>query len=360
MIFDTAEVRQLCEKHRGEEDFRVPKIVFLARSDSVAGEREYIERLAALVDEEKRIEWVNSLTAPDDGKHLGAWFEIMLFGLLQELGPVEVQPDIEGDSPDFRFSAGTQNVMLEARAVIRSATEKTHDIRTSEILSALRTIRRPFLVRVRGLVIGSGALEKEKFLGTVRDWLDNYPAQPIQFQDSGGNRVVLLADPMPELTQVVTVGPTTRGTVSGEVIRNPLKKKAGQHQNLRKAGHPYVVAILLESWQLTAEEVVEAWFGKQQTVINAETMQVIEQTFDRSGLHFFGSEIHHTSVSGTLVFRKEYAARLRRHTLRAWFVQNPFATVPIPLLSLPIVSSYVVTRRNSTGIWMGWVSAEPS
>lgn len=140
--------------------------------------------------------------------------------------------------------------------------------------------------------------------------------------------------------------------VDGSGLKPPLREKAAQHQALRKAHHPYVLAIMLESTVLTAEEVVTAWFGDEVAIIVGEQVEAV--TTDRKGLHYWGSDIHHTSVSGTLVFKPSWRRDLKRRVLEAWYIENPFASVTVDPSLFPVQSRYVAVEKSPRGIHMGW------
>ncbi len=115
-----------------------------------------------------------------------------------------------------------------------------------------------------------------------------------------------------------------------------------------------MIALLLESPLLTAEEVAEAWFGREQVTLDLETNRVVAQGVDQSGLHFLRNSIKGKTVSATLVFKAELHARLDRHVLRAWYIQNPYSSVAVAMELFPVVGGFVVVDRDSSSIRMGW------
>ena len=142
--------------------------------------------------------------------------------------------------------------------------------------------------------------------------------------------------------------------MNADLLKRPLRKKAGQHKAIRAQGYPYVIALFLEPWDLSAEEVVEAWIGPETVVVDTQHMEVVEQRRDPKGIHFLGNQIRHRSVSGTLT--SPNLGRKRRKTRpAAWYIQNPYAAQSLPTDLFPVEASYVLTERNGQAWRMGWV-----
>lgn len=147
--------------------------------------------------------------------------------------------------------------------------------------------------------------------------------------------------------------------ITGEPLRAPLKKKAQQHAALRKANYPYVLAIYLEPWRLSAREVARAWFGEEVWTVDIKKMKVVDSKIDKTGLHFHGNHVQHTSVSGTLVFRAERSSADDRWGLKAWYIENPFAAVYLPPSLFPVEAAYVAAERTATSVRMQWQPNPP-
>lgn len=353
MIFDSAEMQRLRERYGNLPSFRQPKIIRLDCAPLLAGERAFLENLMAAVPDEKRKDWLGRLLSDLDDQHAGAWFEIMLFSWLRNVGTVAIEPDVEGNRPDFVVSIGDQQIAIEAQAHLLNAEERERKSREDEILWILRSIQKPAMVTIEQLLRG-GSLDAEKLIAEATQWLDGPADESFLFQDNAGNRLRLTAHRNQRLQSVATIGPTTVSMVNSVPLQRPLRKKAGQHQALRGASHPYIIAVWLEDVGLTAEEVAEAWFGKTVAVIDTERNEVIEERLDGSGAHFCRDQIKHTSVTGTLVFRENGNTVTQQRELSAWYIQNPFARVQINPFLFPAETSFVVIEQNADSYAMGW------
>ena len=107
------------------------------------------------------------------------------------------------------------------------------------------------------------------------------------------------------------------------------------------------------------EEVVEAWFGKETYSIDVDKHQVVNSYIDKTGIHYLGSHIHHTSISGTIVFKSVWSKEDKRHYLDAWYIQNPYAKVYIDPKMFPVTSSFVIKERSLKSYKMGWERYDP-
>ena len=353
MIFDSPHVRALVAKCADQPDFRVPQIVGLARNKKLMAEREDLEALVGQVPEKKQRDWLGRLSSHNDDQHLGAWFEIKLFGWLKQVGDTVVEPSVEGDAPDFSVMLGDLRVMIEARACGESEAERERHRREAEVIWTIRQIQMPYAVTIRKLQWG-GKLDSSRCVSEVLSWLQHSPAAPLVYVDIGGTRIWLEAQHLPSLNQVGVAGPVTSGWANPNVVKPALREKASQHKRLRRSGHPYLLALFLESWLLSAEEVAAAWFGNMQVLVDLESGQAVGERLDRSGIHFYHSEVRHRSVSGTLVFRKRWLGSPYPIELRAWYIENPFALVAVDASRLPVEGRFVVVGRDDDELSMTW------
>ena len=94
MIFDSAEMLKLREKYRDFPNYEIPGIVFLDRFNGYEVERPFLEELFAMVRPSKQKDWFGRLVNIEAQQHIGAWFEIMLFGWMINHFNVSVEPEI--------------------------------------------------------------------------------------------------------------------------------------------------------------------------------------------------------------------------------------------------------------------------
>ena len=345
VIFDSPEIEALRQKYEGQPDFRVPRIVQLDRGARLKRERELLESLAAKATSLKQREWASRLLSEDDGEHLATWFELHLLDWLLGVGETQVEPDIGGEKPDFLVTIGDAPVVVEARAVLTTDEGRRGDRATNEVFYGIHQLDLPYLVEVHDIRMRE-PFPTEQFTAATRQWLTDSPEQLFVFEDGLGNRVAMSVEGHHHLTrtQAVRSGPVLN--LTGDRLRSPLKKKASQHRKLRAAGQPYVIALFLEDFLLDSEEVVDAWFGKVQVQIRVRPLEVISQSFDLSGLHFFGQDIVHTTVSGTLVFKHWFNEDQGVYFLRGHYVENPYAKSPLDPALLPVARRFVIESRE--------------
>ena len=353
MIFDSSQMSVLRKKYQAIPSYDVPEIVLLDRIDEYEGERVKIEELFASVSPEKQKDWFGRLVNKNTQQHIGVWFEIMLFGWLLEYFDVIVEPEILGNHPDFILDGLEKQLVIEARAFLISPEERERRQKFNRIFSSLGSIPQPFSVNLKIKKLGD-KIDAVDFVKRVSHWLATEADKTFVYLDKTRNNLSMSATYRPTLKKV---GAMSSGGlwVNPDVLKAPLGKKAAQHKALRKAGYPYVISIFLEPTHLSAEEVTEAWFGKTVVVLDTNTDQVVEEKLDESGLHFFGKEITHKSVTGTLVFRVEHDKKNKTRYLRSWYVQNPYANVEIDPVVFPAESRFIVVGQSDKSFEMKWV-----
>jgi len=348
MIFDTPKMQRLRDKFKNVPDFDAPEIVLLDRSEHLLGEREYLEEIFKSVPEYTQKKWINNLLSNDIDNHMGTWFEMMLFGWIQDKDGFTAQPEIEDGNPDITLNADNQLIFIEAKAILTEESDRERNRRLAAVFLALKTISLPFGLSIEQLSLKS-RVDVSLLNLKVKEWLETNPDQKFVFEDRHHNIIVFTAMKVPEFDHVVASGFVDGVFVNPEVLKKPIKKKARQHKQFRNSGYPYIIALYLDPFLQSAEEVIEAWLGKIQWTIDANENEIIEQKSDQSGLHFFGSEILHRSVSGTLVFKAISDDNLKRRVLNAKYIQNPFAKVWVDPYLFPVQSSYTVLEFA-----MGW------
>jgi hypothetical protein len=343
MIFDTPAMQKLRDKFKNVPDFDTPEIVLLDRSQHLLGERAYLEEIMRLVPEYTQKKWVNNLLSIDVENHMGTWFEIMLFGWMQDIGRFTVQPEIEDGSPDITLHAGKDRIFVEAKTILTKEADREKNRRIAAVLSTLKTISLPFGLSIEQLSLKS-QVDASLLSLKVKEWLESTPDQKFVFEDRHQNIVVFTAMSVPEFDHVVASGPAYGVFVNPEILKKPIKKKTKQHRQFRNSGYPYIIALYLDPFLQSAEEVVEAWFGKERWIVDVNKNEVITKNFDQSGLHFYGWEILHKSVSGTLVFKTKHDDKLKRRVLDARYIQNPFAKIWVDPFLFPVHSSYTIVE----------------
>lgn len=354
MIFDSRQMIALREKYKNIPDYDAPLIILLDRQKRYYGEKSILEDLFGKVDANKQKDWFRRLLNEEPDQHIGAWFEIMLYGWLLERFTVDVEPEMFGNRPDFSIKIADQELAIEAKAFLISPEEREKNQKFSRIFSSLHLIKRPFLVNIKIKQLGE-KVDTNDLLEKVANWLDTEADQNFVYQDEKGNALILSSTSMPSLKKVAAT--YSEGFwVNSDVLKSPLAKKAKQHSELRGASIPYIIAILLEPPTLSAEEVVEAWLGKQTVVYDLNTDQVTEEKIAKSGIHFFGKEIKHKSVTGTLVFRVGHDEMKKSRYLQCWYVQNPYANSPVNPDHFPAQARFVVMEQKGRNYKMGWMS----
>lgn len=360
MIFDCLQMKKLLQKYAGEPDFAVPQIVFLGRSPKLSGERKTIERVMKELPESVQREWSPRLIKEDHVQHKSIWFQIMLQVWLSQIGRTIPEPELLGDRPDFLLVKDDLQIVVEAYAFLKSNSLRHQEMLENEIIQLLNNISKPSCVlNIEQLKLVS-KIDITIFKKQVINWLKSNPEKPFRFADEQGNCIELKKLFDKKEGGVITIGPTRGLFVNSTIFANPLRKKAHQHKAIRKAKYPYIIAIYLEDKTYSAEEIVEAWFGKQVSALDPETLKINKSYIDRSGIAFFANSIRHQSVSATLMFNDTYDDQGKCRKLQAWYIQNPYAKKPIEPTIFPTKARYIVKARKKRNFEMGWVNGDIS
>jgi hypothetical protein len=250
------------------------------------------------------------------------------------------------------MNTGKQEIFVEARAFVISDQEREKDARQAELFSFLKPVDRKFIVKIERYTTG-GRLDADDLVAKVINWLDNNPENDFTYHDEQNNKVVLSATFHPSLKNVGIIGGSEAFWVNPAPLKEPIKKKAKQHKKIRQAGYPYVIALFLEPRIYTAEEITMAWFGNVQVIVDINTNEIVKQTIDKSGLHFFGRDIFYKTVSGSLVFKAKFDEVGKRRELFAWYIQNPYANMPVDYSKFPVQAWFEKQEESATEISMG-------
>lgn len=358
-IFEEAAIQRLCMNYANEPDFIVPEVVRLARASSLAGERQQIEAIFQRLPESVRKDWRSRLISTEHAQHKSVWFQIMLYSWLKKVGAVVPEPELLGNRPDFLLDINGRKIAIEAKAVLIPDEQRACESWENEVFWLLNQIPEPSVaveIKQAKLVTRIGATD---LLRRVTAWLHRNPETVFQYEDEQGNHIELeVLWTLDDHSGVATIASSDAFWLDSDQFKRPLQEKAKQHRAVRKSPHPYLIALYLEDRIYTAKEIVAAWFGRDTVIVDTLTGDVVDHRLDMSGIHYFGHEIRHRSVSGTLVFRDVFDEPSKQRRLQGWFIQNPYAHKPIDPWVFPVEASFVVKSRNERRYQMAWIRSD--
>lgn len=351
MIFDSSQILKLRQKYSGQPAHRLPRLVWLDRVAHLSGERKYLEEILKQPSATQPKTWLSRLLDTNDINHFSVWFEIMLFGWLQENGRGEIfiEPKVEGNDPDFSLKFGENekdNLIIEAQASMIPSQELRYFLCRDEIIVILENMPKPCRVEFLEFEFND-EFDLREFEREAKRWFAECPGTLFSYRDKHRSELRLKVTLEPTLEKVEVITPSREQLTKAPLVR-PLKNKATQHQALRKAGYPYLVALLIENWNYSQNELVEAWFGKMPTT-KKDTVMVA-----KNSQHFAGVDVKHTSVGGTLVFKLTYNAEQKRRQLEGLFIQNPFALIPVDIQLFTVSEKFTVLQEHVDNFEMGW------
>ena len=353
MIFDSERMQHLRRKYISVHPCEWPRILWVDREYPLW--KTHLESLIQTVPPLVQEDWLKRLVHSDDDQYMGAWFEMMLYGWLQQVGEVTAQPHQGASQPDFLVKTCEGEVFVEA-FVLRPPREwqQTQGWKC-RLWEVLEEIARPFIIRIRRARCSFAFHRWDDLRLQVTTWLDGHPAEPFVWETEGCI-LHLEASPLPTSPGKVMVSDISEEAVWVDVtpLRKRLQEKYKQHKAARLQG-PFVLAVFFDRWDLAAEDVVTAWLGSTRWIIDPHTLEVVRQDIDFSGLHYRSKRRpQYTYVSGTLAFH--YGEMQQQPPfLAGHYVQNPFAKHPVDPMLWPVPAHFVVVGETENDFEMKWV-----
>jgi hypothetical protein len=358
LIFDSPEIERLRIAFENKPDYNVPSIIRLDRMERLIDEKCLLEEIFQQATVNKQKEWLGRLTARDEEQFQSAWYEMMLWKWLVPAGKVEVEPELLGNTPDFLLKTAQQEIVIEAKALLISQSEREIERWKAAFFSAIKNIKLPYAVGVSSASLKASP-DIDQFIREVHYWLISEPENKYIFEDRFGNILICTSQHSSTLKNADLVWSADEAKwLNPDVIKPALQEKAKSNKAIRRANYPYIVALYLEDFLYSVEEVVNAWFGNEVVVIDIDSSRVIETKRDKRGLHLYRREVSHRSVSGTLVFKAEGDINFRGRVLRGWYIENPYANVKVDTSVFPVEASWIVIEKTEHEYRMGWVSKQ--
>jgi filamentous hemagglutinin family protein len=359
MIFDSPKMHAMRTKYLDRIIFGVPPIVLLDRNEERVLEQDYLERLITEVKPEKQKEWLKKrLFSTSWEQFLAGQFEMFLYGWLQQLGSVIVEPVLGKGKPDFLLRTDQQDIIIEAKAHPISDAKRKEIHLEYELFNRIRTIQLPYVIEINALQLCDFE-EINILIEKIEDWLKNNPGEKFIYNTQ---KTIMVASINTELrstneNSVYFIYNPNGIIVDGKKLVSSILAKAKKYNYSEISDHPYIIAYFIEADYFGGEEVVEAWFGKTQYSIDFETNQINGVSSDLDGIAYKFSKIS-PKVSGLLVF-KYNPARINPVPLKGWYIQNPYAKYPIDPSLFPVDSRFIVQERNDQYLSMGWIRDWP-
>lgn len=348
MIFESNEIERLRKKYLKVLDFKCPQIIQLDRSEDLKNEKKVIDNTILKLDSQKQKSLFKQLCSKKGEHYIGAWFEIMFNNWLAELGEVKFEPLIHNDKFDFYLKVDNVEVLFEAHVIAKNYTERA---KIDELKDGLKKINKPYLIGMLECKLESNCSIKS-ILKRTEDWLSDNPNVNLICHEKEYD-IHLYAIENPTNNSLIIIE-SRKIKTSSENLKNPLHKKARQHKSIHEMDTPYILAFLLDEPTFTIEEVINAWYGNVQIHIDKKNRSVLGSSFDKSGLHFFGFNIQHKSVTGTLVFKRYKNPEKMIHEFDSWYIQNRYARTKIDYSLFPTKKNFIVLEKCDGGVYMGW------
>ena len=274
-LFDDFERTDSTYKDRAEQDF-----AFLNRSAKAIDQtiRDVAESWFAMFPQEKKSD-IRGRFRSDDGPHSGVLLELIAHEFLNAIGTdVEVEPDLNGLTPDFEATVDGIRILFECTVVHPPSTRIGADKREATIkkaIDALATGR--FSLGTRFIRHGPGQPSGRQLRKEIKDWLvtlnpDEPKISELRFSREGW-QIDISAYPL-KPGAYKQVGERSIGVeidagmvTGGPHIQDALEKKAEKYKTSQL---PYIVVlshklgrINIALHSIFENSVIDALFGEK-------------------------------------------------------------------------------------------------
>lgn len=358
MIFDTDQYKKLEKRHKDQSIYFSPPILLRYAHDHYAREKIFLEKTIAEVPQEKRKQLINDLLSKQWGNHMGAWFEINLYDWLKKSCLLSPEFTDGRDKPDLKIK-NHLDFYIEAKAILKSDTERSHEHQETFFLDQLRQIHQPAILMIYKLRLKS-LDDIPTIIKDIEHLIINKKFERTFLSYENGNFLEFeintnTDDPD---ASVLIVGPVKTRSIKPNRLKNPVKNKYSKYSSLRHSKNSYIVAVFLEDSFFDHEDVRFAIFGKDTYYIDPQTNKIVGSSIDMKGIHYHQNQFKYQSIGGILVFKERYDAEQKRRTIYGYFIENPYSTDSKKVSSglFNTISDFLVIGRSENIAHMKWVN----
>ena len=369
-LFDCYRRTDRSRGHRAETQFG-----FFNRSAWRCAEigRETLETWFANLPIKKKAD-LRSRFRADDGQHSGALLELVTHEILRAVAKgVQVEPDLNGRSPDFSAIYGDTRFIVEC-TVAQESDEKFGSLKRENVVwDAINSFdASPFKLMVRPISVGA----KQPPASMIRRFLEGWLASLTDDSGSESGRSGLHSMTKAwkwqgwELQfEAIPINPPANGGAIGVTIGRPqvvndsrisraLNRKAERYSHPRV---PYII-VVAETNRLPKESVIlDALFGRERWLLNDFGFSFLTRAFN--GFYGSSSKPRNQHVSAVLYKRSMenvwsicgYGTRYSENGVSFpvpdWhLVHNPAAKLPLLKGMFTFAAEYIWQSEKLTRI----------
>jgi hypothetical protein len=184
MIFDIPEIENLRSKHAGKAPHLLPGILQIDQLKEYEAEREILEQMFEFVPINKRQHLLQELLSDQIGKHLGAWFQLMLCELLVDAGQgdVKVEVNLLDNNPDFLIEMQSQSLVIEATSSLGNLVRNPRRDTENTIFGIFHGIQHPYVITGSISNVGS-SISEIQLTAQLIEWIENHPNEGFSYKD---------------------------------------------------------------------------------------------------------------------------------------------------------------------------------
>jgi hypothetical protein len=288
----------------------------------------------------------------DPAQHFGAWWELYLHRLFNQLGfRVDVHPELADVSgrPDFRITDPDGSLLIEAATTFPGIVDGDRDgTREGWIMAAIEEVKAPnFFVGIEFENVGMERPGVQEIVTRVESWLGELDPDSITISsledapkrcfDVRDWRFELRALPVKQETRgkpdhrVLGFGPISTGYVNDvDMLERTLERK---RRHYGKPDEPLVFAVLLMS-PVDNEDIEGALLGRIAWQFDPDDPEAGSWVRQRNGFWMKGAQARGTRVSavitGTSLMPWTVAKTWPRLWPNPWATRSLSASLPLP------------------------------
>lgn len=313
------------------------------------------------------------LRSTDDGKFLGAYFEVVLHEFLRQRGyRITIHPDIGQTRPGPDFLASNDNAFyLEVKTRFSGAeiVEKEREI--NSFLRMIDSIPSPYLISLQFYTWLPDGFDSKRARDVLATYLDSLSFQRIDeikeyhYGDQGASIDYAVYQRKsgawgPPI--VASWGYPLRWSSGSKLVRKALHQKSKRYKGIKSLGLPFVIALCSGDLMIDEEALDSALYGKVQvTFFPGHPKPGPEWHRDLSGLlppTPGDPSGRNTWVSAVMFCERRGIASEGGHRYLMRVYHNPWAVLPLPIEVFKGLPQWVKIGETETEVRMEWIDEE--
>jgi len=374
-VFEEEWVKQIGQKYDYRKKYTAPFVSKLAFDPILQPEKDKIEEWFSKLPDAAKPEILGSLRSTNSHDHFGAYFELVLYAYLKDLGfSVDFHPKIAEGEPDLLVSGKNliKPTFIEVATVFDEPQSEKEEQKFNVILEKLDAIQHYY-----SAIISNESeqipddVDYDKLRNFVESQLSSLYSRaisnPQEFEYmEGGLKLKLTALPNFHKSSIVLGYGGQGRSVGTAQLRSAIKKKISKYKSVKELGLSFIVALNLANVPAGEDGLLNVLFGdivvriqrnRKGKPINVKPTRNFKGLFTpKPGL---GGKAQNTRLSAVLNVVSKWPEHdvdkpiSRVHNFRV--IHNPWALNPLDIEVFKDFPQYTVVSEDDLGITLDWI-----